>query len=39
MADAVAKKTGVPAATVSRVIELIVPVMPAVLANRGARKK
>ncbi|MFD9336717.1 DUF937 domain-containing protein [Streptomyces sp. NPDC060028] len=38
VANAVSKKTGVPAATVSRVIELLIPVMLAVFAKRAAGK-
>ncbi|MET7784677.1 MULTISPECIES: DUF937 domain-containing protein [Streptomyces] len=39
VANAVAKKTGIPAATVTRVIEMLVPVVLAVLSKRAARKK
>lgn len=38
VANAVAKKTGIPAATVTRVIELLIPVVVTVLAKRGAKK-
>ncbi|WP_030681791.1 DUF937 domain-containing protein [Streptomyces sp. NRRL B-1347] len=36
VANAVAKKTGVPAATVTRVIEILIPVVLAVLSKRAA---
>lgn len=39
VANAVAKKTGIPVATVTRVIEMLVPVVLAVLSKRAARKK
>jgi hypothetical protein len=39
VANVVAKKTGVPAATVTRVIETLVPVVLTVLSKRAARKK
>nr|WP_168491748.1 DUF937 domain-containing protein [Streptomyces sp. RLB1-33]QIY71182.1 hypothetical protein HEP84_20370 [Streptomyces sp. RLB1-33] len=39
VANAVAKKTGIPAATVARVIEMLVPVVLTVLSKRAARKK
>ncbi|MFJ3665304.1 DUF937 domain-containing protein [Streptomyces sp. NPDC090106] len=39
VANAVAKKTGLPPATVTRVIEMVVPVVVAVLTKRAARKK
>lgn len=39
VANAVAKKTGIPAATVTRVIEMLVPVVLTVLSKRAARKK
>ncbi|MER7758309.1 DUF937 domain-containing protein [Streptomyces sp. NPDC097619] len=38
VAAAVSKKTGIPAATVSRVIELLIPVLLAVFAKRAAQK-
>ncbi|MFD3942233.1 DUF937 domain-containing protein [Streptomyces sp. NPDC058579] len=38
-ANAVAKKTGLPPATVSRAIELLVPVVLAVITRRAAGKK
>lgn len=38
VANAVAKKTGLPAATVTRVVELLIPVILTVLAKRGAKK-
>ena len=39
VANAVAKKTGIPAATVTGVIEMLVPVVLTVLSKRAARKK
>ncbi|MEV0991457.1 DUF937 domain-containing protein [Streptomyces sp. NPDC049949] len=39
VAAAVSKKTGIPAATVSRVIELLIPVVLAVFAKRAAAGK
>ncbi|MHA5048751.1 DUF937 domain-containing protein [Streptomyces sp. SD15] len=39
VANAVAKKTGIPAATVTRVIELLIPVVLTVLTKRAARKR
>ncbi|MFD9003215.1 DUF937 domain-containing protein [Streptomyces sp. NPDC059582] len=39
VAAAVSKKTGIPAATVSRVIELLIPVLMAVFAKRAAGGK
>ncbi|MEU9006243.1 DUF937 domain-containing protein [Streptomyces sp. NPDC048551] len=39
VANAVAKKTGIPAATVSRVIEVLIPVVLAVFAKRAAAGK
>ncbi|MFJ6566063.1 DUF937 domain-containing protein [Streptomyces sp. NPDC091292] len=39
VANAVAKKTGIPAPTVSRVIELVIPVVVAVLGKRAAGRK
>ncbi|MFF1746488.1 DUF937 domain-containing protein [Streptomyces mirabilis] len=39
VANAVAKKTGIPVATVTRVIEMLVPVVLTVLSKRAARKK
>jgi hypothetical protein len=39
VANAVAKKTGIPAATVTRVIEMLLPVVLTVLSKRAARKK
>ncbi|MGW6403238.1 DUF937 domain-containing protein [Streptomyces sp. NPDC055134] len=39
VATAVAKKTGLPPATVTRVIELLVPVMLAVFTKRAAGRK
>ncbi|MFB0628449.1 DUF937 domain-containing protein [Streptomyces sp. AB3(2024)] len=39
VANAVAKKTGIPAATVSRVIEVLIPVVLAVFAKRAAKGK
>ncbi|ATZ26612.1 hypothetical protein SLAV_24045 [Streptomyces lavendulae subsp. lavendulae] len=39
VANAVAKKTGIPAATVSRVIEVLIPVVLAVFAKRAAEGK
>ncbi|MFH7596970.1 DUF937 domain-containing protein [Streptomyces racemochromogenes] len=38
VADAVSKKTGIPAPTVSRVIEMLVPVVLAVFARRASGK-
>lgn len=38
VANAVSKKTGIPPATVSRVIELLIPVVLAVLSKRAATK-
>ncbi|MEU9704803.1 DUF937 domain-containing protein [Streptomyces sp. NPDC047981] len=38
-ATAVAKRTGIPAATVSRAIELLVPVVLAVITKRAASRK
>ncbi|MFJ3924781.1 DUF937 domain-containing protein [Streptomyces sp. NPDC090022] len=39
VATAVAKKTGIPAPTVSRVIEMVIPVVLAVVAKRAAARK
>ncbi|WP_371678465.1 DUF937 domain-containing protein [Streptomyces sp. NBC_01276] len=39
VANAVSKKTGIPAATVSRVIEVLIPVVLAVFAKRAADGK
>ncbi|MET7363847.1 DUF937 domain-containing protein [Streptomyces sp. NPDC005562] len=39
VANAVSKKTGIPAATVTRVIEMLIPVVLAVLSKRAARTK
>ncbi|MFJ8213746.1 DUF937 domain-containing protein [Streptomyces sp. NPDC096033] len=39
VAEAVSKKTGIPAPTVSRVIEVLTPVLLAVLAKRSAANK
>lgn len=39
VAGAVSRKTGIPAPTVSRVIELLIPVLMAVFAKRAARGK
>ncbi|MFD8978830.1 DUF937 domain-containing protein [Streptomyces sp. NPDC059564] len=39
VASAVSKKTGIPVATVSRVIELLIPVLLAVFAKRAAAGK
>ncbi|MFD4633729.1 DUF937 domain-containing protein [Streptomyces sp. NPDC058284] len=39
VANAVAKKTGLPVATVTRVIEMLIPVVLAVLSKRAAGKK
>ncbi|MFI6941886.1 DUF937 domain-containing protein [Streptomyces sp. NPDC050418] len=39
VAQAVSKKTGIPAATVSRAIELLIPVLLAVLTKRAASTK
>ncbi|MEU1441861.1 hypothetical protein [Streptomyces mirabilis] len=39
VANVVAKKTGIPVATVTRVIEMLVPVVLTVLTKRTARKK
>ncbi|MET9599674.1 DUF937 domain-containing protein [Streptomyces sp. NPDC006459] len=38
VANAVSKKTGIPAATISRVIEMLIPVVLAVLAKRASGK-
>ncbi|MER5951808.1 DUF937 domain-containing protein [Streptomyces sp. NPDC001904] len=38
-ANVIAKKTGLPAANVARGIELVIPVILAVLSKRAARKK
>lgn len=38
-ADAVARKTGIPAPTVHRAVELLVPVVLAVITKRAATKK
>ena len=38
VANAVSKKTGIPAPTVARVIELVIPVVLTVLAKRGTKK-
>ncbi|ARE76438.1 hypothetical protein B6R96_22890 [Streptomyces sp. Sge12] len=38
VANAVSKKTGIPAATISRVIEMLIPVVLAVLAKRSSGK-
>ncbi|MFD6434012.1 DUF937 domain-containing protein [Streptomyces venezuelae] len=39
VANAVSKKTGIPAAKVTRVIEMLIPVVLAVLSKRAARSK
>ncbi|MGY0024163.1 DUF937 domain-containing protein [Streptomyces sp. cg35] len=39
VANAVSKKTGLPAANVARGIELLIPVVLAVMSKRAARKK
>ncbi|MFD7261546.1 DUF937 domain-containing protein [Streptomyces sp. NPDC059874] len=39
VANAVSKKTGIPAPTISRVIELLIPVLLAVFAKRAAAGK
>ncbi|MFD5509502.1 hypothetical protein [Streptomyces sp. NPDC059761] len=39
VAAAVSKKTGIPAATVARVIEVLIPVLLAVFAKRAAAGK
>ncbi|MFB8130722.1 DUF937 domain-containing protein [Streptomyces mirabilis] len=39
VANVVAKKTGIPVTTVTRVIEMLVPVVLTVLTKRTARKK
>ncbi|MET8688930.1 DUF937 domain-containing protein [Streptomyces sp. NPDC004732] len=39
VANAVSKKTGIPAPTVTRVIEMLIPVVLAVLSKRAARTK
>ncbi|MEW1827943.1 DUF937 domain-containing protein [Streptomyces sp. NPDC088196] len=39
VANAVAKKTGLPPATVARVVEMLVPVVLTVLTKRAAKKK
>ncbi|MCX5198297.1 DUF937 domain-containing protein [Streptomyces sp. NBC_00249] len=39
VANAVSKKTGIPAPTVARVIELLIPVLLAVFAKRAAARK
>ncbi|WP_327403941.1 hypothetical protein OG194_30200 [Streptomyces sp. NBC_01288] len=39
VANAVAKKTGLPPAAVARVVEMLIPVVPAVLTKRAAKKK
>ncbi|MFG2751090.1 DUF937 domain-containing protein [Streptomyces xanthophaeus] len=39
VANAVSKKTGIPAPTISRVIEMLIPVLLAVLAKRAASGK
>ncbi|MFE0177634.1 DUF937 domain-containing protein [Streptomyces sp. NPDC059002] len=39
VADAVSKKTGIPAPTVTRVIEMLIPVVLAVLSKRAASTK
>ncbi|MEV7196364.1 DUF937 domain-containing protein [Streptomyces sp. NPDC093510] len=39
VANAVSKKTGIPVATVTRVIEMLIPVVLAVLSKRAARTK
>ncbi|MEW1641611.1 DUF937 domain-containing protein [Streptomyces sp. NPDC091219] len=38
VANAVAKKTGLPPATVARVVEMLIPAVLAVLAKRAAKK-
>ncbi|WP_314252512.1 DUF937 domain-containing protein [Streptomyces kutzneri] len=38
VAAAVSKRTGIPAATISRVIEMLIPVVLAVLARRASRR-
>ncbi|MGX9886931.1 DUF937 domain-containing protein [Streptomyces sp. NPDC002276] len=39
VANAVAKKTGLPPATVARVVEMLIPVVLTVLTKRAAKKK
>ncbi len=39
VANAVAKKTGLPPATVARVVEMVIPVVLTVLTKRAAKKK
>ncbi|MEV0906245.1 DUF937 domain-containing protein [Streptomyces hokutonensis] len=39
VANAVAKKTGLPPATVTRVVEMLVPVVLTVLTKRAAKKR
>ncbi|MFG2373810.1 DUF937 domain-containing protein [Streptomyces sp. NPDC048504] len=39
VANAVAKKTGLPPATVARVVEMLIPAVLAVLTKRAAKKK
>ncbi|MEV6506220.1 DUF937 domain-containing protein [Streptomyces sp. NPDC051642] len=39
VANAVAKKTGLPPATVTRVVEMLIPAVLAVLTKRAAKKK
>ncbi|MGQ4431488.1 DUF937 domain-containing protein [Streptomyces sp. SAS_260] len=39
VANAVARKTGLPPATVARVVEMVIPVVLTVLTKRAAKKK
>lgn len=39
VANAVARKTGLPPATVTRVVELLIPVLLTVFTKRAGRKK
>ncbi|MGW3311248.1 DUF937 domain-containing protein [Streptomyces sp. NPDC001073] len=39
VANAVAKKTGLPPATVARVVEMVIPVVLTVLTRRAAKKR
>ncbi|MER7643464.1 MULTISPECIES: DUF937 domain-containing protein [unclassified Streptomyces] len=39
VANAVAKKTGLPPATVARVVEMVIPVVLTVLTKRAAKRK
>ncbi|MFD9246873.1 hypothetical protein ACFV0D_34125, partial [Streptomyces sp. NPDC059556] len=38
-ANAIAKRTGIPAATVTRAVDILVPVVLAVMTKRAAAKK